>query len=216
MSYDVFSEENRVKANWFQTKIVGNTLKGTFINKEQKPNFLQGGALAWVYTVRTETGDIWFVQGKPAIDAQMKFIKLGQIIGFKYIGESTKHAPGKAPAKIVQVFQNPKLVDEAWLQEQEEVNRVTSPDEDEGVEGGPNGMNIDDIPGFDKAPTKAPEVTTGTDKLNLIGELAKTKLGVTDAANVKVKVMEATNLAFIDSNLDQILSTLQALPDLPK
>lgn len=210
MSYDVFSDENKVKGNWFQKKVVGNSLQGTFIGKSQKPNYLAGGALCWVYEIKNAAGEIWMVQGNAAIDAQMKHVKLGQIVGFKYMGESKKSVPGKNPAKIVQVFANPKLVDENWLQEQEEVGRAVAPSDDENVEGGPDGMNIEDIPGFENTPAKPSAEMTNTDKLNLIGELAKTKLGVTDAANVKLKVMEATNLAFIDSNLDQIIEALQS------
>lgn len=53
-------------------------------------------------------------------------------------------------------------------------------------------------------------VQTKDDKLKIIMEISKTKLGATSAEDAKQKVMEKTGLAFIDSNLDAIISNLSA------
>lgn len=61
---------------------------------------------------------------------------------------------------------------------------------------------------FPGAESVSPTPDTREQKLVKIMALAKSKLGATSAEEAKTKVMEFTNLAFIDANLDQILSTL--------
>lgn len=52
---------------------------------------------------------------------------------------------------------------------------------------------------------------TKEDKLKEIMQLAKTKLGAVSADDAKQKVMEKTNLPFIDSNLDAIIVNLNGI-----
>lgn len=54
--------------------------------------------------ITIKAGDFWSVGGKPGIDAQMRNIKVGQKIGFKFIDEKPSKTKGFAPAKNIRVY----------------------------------------------------------------------------------------------------------------
>jgi len=70
-------------------------------------------------------GDVYSVGGTKVIDNQMRNIKIGQMIGLKFIEEQPSKTKGFAPAKIVKVFApknddgSPKM-DEAFLAERDQ------------------------------------------------------------------------------------------------
>lgn len=49
-------------------------------------------------------GEVWSVGGKNSIDVQMRNIKVGQKVGFKFIDEKPSKTKGFAPAKNIKVF----------------------------------------------------------------------------------------------------------------
>lgn len=66
-------------------------------------------------------GDVYSIGGTAVIDRQMQNIKLGQIIGLKFIELKKATVKGHSPAKIIKVYA-PKnaegtgpLMDEAWV-----------------------------------------------------------------------------------------------------
>ena len=189
----IFDPNNKVKGNWMAWKTVGDKIEGTLINKRVVMNQLQGKEQI-VYELKLANGEIWNVGGKPGIDVQMRYIKLGQLVGFEFVQEKPASKPGMNATKIVQVYANPSAVDKDWLAQQE--------DESASVGGEP--VTYTDA-------TTVPN--TPEEMLKKINNIAVEKLGVTNAESVKNKVMEATNLAFIESNLAQILATLEELPD---
>jgi hypothetical protein len=188
----IFDPNNKVKGNWMAWKNVGDKIEGTLINKRVVMNQLQGKDQI-VYEIKTANGEIWNIGGKPGIDVQMRYIKLGQIVGFEFVQEKPASKPGMNATKIIQVYANQSVVDKDWLAQQE--------DESASVGGEP----------VSYTETAAP--TTPEEMLRKINNIAVEKLGATDAESVKSKVMEATNLAFIEANLAQILASLEELPD---
>ena len=71
----------------------------------------------------------------------------------------------------------------------------------------------EDQPPLVNTPAQAasPAEMTNEQKIQMISELAKSKLGATDPMQVKDKVMEATGIAFVTFNLDKIIETLKQL-----
>jgi hypothetical protein len=116
---NIFSEDNKVKGNWVKFDKVGDTFQGTFISKRTVVNQLSGSDQI-IYEFKTEDGEYWNVGGKPGIDVQMKHVKPGQIVGFKFVEERKSQKPAMSPAKIIQVYADEKIVDEGWLLEQAE------------------------------------------------------------------------------------------------
>lgn len=189
----IIKEENKIKSNYFQFKKVGDKLEGTYVGKRVKPNMLRGGEEQAIYEIKKDDGEYIDVYGKAGIDMQMKRIKFGQIVGFEFVKQIPATRPGYKPTNVIQVYADPKVVDEKWIME----------NEDAGVEpeGGITAVEVNSAPGM-----------SSVELLKAINNYAVTKLGATDAASVKQKVMEKTNLAFLDANLQTIWDTLQQLP----
>ena len=67
-------------------------------------------------------GEIWSVGGKNSIDVQMRNVKIGQKVGFKFIDEFPSKTKGFAPAKSIKVY-TPKnedgtfKIDTEWVEE---------------------------------------------------------------------------------------------------
>jgi hypothetical protein len=126
---DFFSDENAVKSNFIKWGKVGDFCKGTLMSIREVANNLPGkeGEMSKLYELKIETaqyhdidpdtrqavepqivvnaGEIYNVGGKPAIDQQMRNIKIGQIVGFKFTETKPSKTKGFAATKIVKVYQ---------------------------------------------------------------------------------------------------------------
>ncbi len=193
---DIFQDDYKVSSSLFNFEKVGDQIQGTYVRKsEAKSKF--SGLMEPLYEIRTAEGEYYTIWGKPIINQQMVRVKIGQIVGFKLI-EKRKTDKGN-PANIIQVFADPKLVDEEFMKELEEL----------GGEKTEDGVVVEEV--NLTAPT-APQATLAPDiREREIFELAKTKLGVTAEAEVKQKVMQTTGLAWIGTNLDGILEKMKTL-----
>jgi hypothetical protein len=73
--------------------------------------------------ITINAGEVWSVGGKNSIDVQMRNIKVGQKVGFKFLDEKASKTKGFAPAKNIKVYA-PKnddgtpQMDAEWLEEQ--------------------------------------------------------------------------------------------------
>ena len=216
----IFDEKNKVKANWMKFLKIGDKVQGTLIAKRVVLNQLSGKDQI-IYELKVpestnvviegednivESEEYWNVGGKPGIDMQTKRIKLGQLVGFEFAEEKENKTPGMNNLKVIQVYADPKKVDEKWIAEQEESKTLEDFPED-----------IDDSKIFDGdkkeeeiVVEEKPELSK-TEMLKQINALATKKLDAKGPADVKNKVMEETNLAFIDGNLPEILEQLEEL-----
>ena len=137
-------EGNEVRSNWMKFNVeLEDKIKGTLIAKRQIKSNLPGkeGELVWVYDLKVDEGsshaldkkkkvipeaivagegEIWSVGSKPAIDTQMRNVKIGQKVGFKFIDSLESKTAGFNPAKNIKVY-TPKnddgsyQMDEEWL-----------------------------------------------------------------------------------------------------
>lgn len=190
---NIFSDENKVKGNWWKREKVGDKISGTFIGKRQVVNQLSGKD-QFIYEVKTEDAQYWNIGGTPGIDIQMRHIKPGQIVGFEFTEERKNPKPGMNATKVVQVYAKEGLVDPNYVAEMEEA-RIAE------LRAGV--ASTATAPAAPEAP-----VETVDEKIRKIMEMAGTKWSLTDPTQIKTKVMEATNMAFIESNLDKILAEL--------
>lgn len=120
---------------------------GTLVSKRQIKSTMQGkeGEMVNVYEIKASkettfhvvdekkklvaepiminVGDVYSVGGTKVIDNQMRNVKVGQMIGLKFVEEQPSKTKGFAPAKIVKVFApknedgSPQM-DEEFLKEQ--------------------------------------------------------------------------------------------------
>lgn len=212
----IFSEENTLKSfPFFKFANIGDAIEGTLTAKEQRPSQLHSGALQWVYEIMLDNGETYNVGGGKVVegtffDKQMARIRIGQIVGIKFIEErpNTKN-PALNKSKIKQIYSNPKIVNEKWLMEHEGERR----DEVGGVEVVEEAF--ENVPRDTQPSVVGGGVTvaqaTDESRTNEILELMNKKFGVSDPITARGKAMELTNLAMISTNLDKILEKLKTL-----
>jgi hypothetical protein len=225
---DIFAEGSSSQVSWAKFQTIGDKVQGTYIGSYKAINKFNQSQT--IYQLLDENGgvvNVGVLDSKKALHAVMDHVFLGQDIGFKYTEDRPSKNGTNNATKIIAVWQNPKIVNQEWIDRQKELGQLkvaenagfTSPvgaasveegdddvedDEDESTEGG------DGWGAFGSVTPAAPDL--GVDKLQRISDLAAQKLGVSgDASIIKDKVMEATGLAFIPVNYDQIISALEAL-----
>lgn len=210
----VINEENALAGGeFFQFKNVGDQIEGTLIAKRDSVSRLTGKPQI-IYRLKTDRG-IFNIGGKPGIDMQMQNVKLGQIVGFKFTGTKPPKSAGMNPAKLIQVYANPRFVDKEWLEAEEENAEFLKEAEDmvdgKVVDNEKNGAveelvsQTKGVPFVDKA-----EVTKMFD---CIMQMAKDKFLAKDNEDAKQKVMEATGLFFMENNYLTIIEKLSELPN---
>lgn len=200
----------------FYFKNIGDEIQGTYVGKREAIDNWKNKV--YVYELKTDDGirNVSFPVAKK-INEDMKFVNFGQIIGFKYINRGKFIKNNKETEfKDIKVFADSKIVDQDWLEE----HKDGSNDSGIGIDETPVDVSSDDVDGspagfgdFDTpVPSEIPVTTLPQEEmLKQIAELAKTKLGVVEASQVKDKVMEATGLAFLPVNYTKILDILKTL-----
>lgn len=121
--------ENEVQSNWMKFNVpLEDKIHGTLIAKRQMKSTIPGkeGQIVNVYEIKADEessyhtlddkkklveeakkirpGEIFSVSGTAVIDRQMQNIKVGQVIGLKFIEEKASKTKGFAAAKIVKVY----------------------------------------------------------------------------------------------------------------
>lgn len=197
----IFNDQNKVTSNYMKFEKIGDKVEGTYVEKRITMNTMRANTEQMVYSLKQADGTIIDVYGKPGIDAQMRNVRLGQVIGFEFVRQTPPKIAGHKPTNVIQVYANPNVVDQEWLREQEEIRAS-------------EGANPAPMVNAQPAPMSAGTVTAPSDEelLIKINNIAVSKLGATNAEEVKNKVMEVTNMAFLPMNLPKILETLEQLP----
>lgn len=200
-NYDELPEVRGEIVNWDE---IGQEICGTYVGKSEPINTKYGQN--FLYEIQEDDGNIKKCWARKNITDVMKLFKLGVRVKIKFIAA----IPSKKgnDFKDIKVFGNAKVVNEEWLAGQTDPDPVST-EEAEEIVNGKEEVKIEDVK--EDAP-----FLTETEKKDLIvkiTELATNKLGATDGEDVKNKVMESTKLAFIDNNLNAIVSALEALPD---
>lgn len=193
----IFDEKNKVTGAFFQFKAINDQVGGTLVDRRQVPDKMNPGKQQWIYELKGPNGEIILIGGKTGIDMQMKNIRLGQVIGMKYLRDKPNINPSLRAAKIIQVYADPNVVDEEWLKDREmdEANAGEAP-EALPENGGPvaEALELFDSP---------------AEKLEKIYTLAEIKLGIKETAAAEKAIMEKTGLPFLESNFDEILTKLK-------
>jgi len=141
----MFSEENEVKSAWVSWGKPGDNVVGTLISRTQRENTIGGKTeMQTIYEIKSskgefhplkqddngnyvpeekpvviEEGQIYNVGGKSAIDSQMRNVKIGQILGMKFMESVPAKEKGRYPTKVVKIFTTGEM-DEEFLKELEE------------------------------------------------------------------------------------------------
>lgn len=196
---NIFEQGVEMKAGWAKFENLGDKVQGTYVGKKKAVSKF-GPQI--VYELMDEIGNITLVgirESDEAFHNFMKLIRLGQIIGIEY-KEDIDTGKGNPYHKLA-IIHNPKIVNEDWLAAKK--NEVKEePLETISAQGEENNPN-DPIFGKQTTPFDDDE-----DKIKKIIELAGKKFGLSDAMEIRNKVMETTGLAFISANLDTFIKQL--------
>jgi hypothetical protein len=222
-----FDDKFKAQSAFIKWDVVGKSVAGTLVDKNQKPDAMKAGEMQWVYTIKQDDGSVILVGGKPAIDMQMSNngVLKGQKIALKYMGDKASKRPGMNATKVIQLF-TPKgadgkfLMDEEWLASAGsngiapvDQNLNFSNSSNQAVDDGE--IKVEDIPFNSPGTTPTSSVPAGVpmsdDETNLaiIKQLAFQKLGANES-NYQQLVMDNTGLAYIKINHEKIIEILGA------
>lgn len=124
---DFFSDKNEVKTPWVQWGKEKDWVRGTLIEIKEKESRLPGkeGEMTNVYVIKAiggsfhgidenkkvneeptilQPGEFWNVGERPTTKDTIKRIKIGQIVGFKYIEDVPSKTRGFNATKIIKVY----------------------------------------------------------------------------------------------------------------
>ena len=204
---NIFEQGREVKSGWAKFQNIGDEVQGTYIGKREGIDSYKNNQT--IYELMDEIGNTVLVgvrDSKVPFHEQMKNIRFGQIVGIKYTA-GMPNDKGQ-DAVILKIWADPKIVNNEWLAAQAQGSTAAVQGSAHSDEA-PMPTEDDDspsTPGFDlfaDHPFVTPE-----EKIVKIVEVAGVKFGLTDANEIKQKVMETTGLAFIESNLDAIIEKL--------
>jgi hypothetical protein len=135
---DIFSEDNEVKSAWVTWGKPGDHVMGTLIARYERENSISGKTeMQMIYEIKASKGqfhplkqddngnyvpeaepviinaeEVYNVGGKPAIDSQMRNVKIGQIIGMKFVESVPAKEKGRYPTKVVKIYTQGLMDDE--------------------------------------------------------------------------------------------------------
>ena len=133
---NIFDEQNEVKSARISWGKVGDHIFGTLIGKRSVPDQYKPGEEVPVYEFKAEggsfhqidkkvvsdaatainSGEVWAVFGRGALEQQMRRVKIGQKVGLKFTEErETKKGNDQ---KIIKVYTTGEM-DQEWLESQE-------------------------------------------------------------------------------------------------
>lgn len=226
MEQDIFSQGEVMSGSFFKFENLGDETQGTYIAVKEGPGYM-GVGTQLQYWIKSKDG-IQIIGGKPSIDRQMADIRLGQIVGFRYVKDIPSKKGGKDFHQI-DVYARPDIRDEEWLRThrgdglldavpEKTAIGIDEADLEEGLseeESFPTEAEAKKAFDFSapKAPSEEPFLTE-SEKQAILGEIAaiaRLKLGALNPEEVKDKVMNATNLAFVENNLGKIVEAMRAL-----
>jgi len=199
----IFSDENKITSSWIKFKEVGDRFEGTLVGKRTITNKIDGSPQI-IYELIDSEKKTWLYGSKKAVDAQLRFVKLGQIIGLEFVEKRASSEIGRSPTHIIQVFANPKIVNSEWLEEKEMLDKLGGEIVEETSEK---------LPDFSADNSNEPftSVNPKTTVLSEIKKIAKEKFGPSTDDELYNLIMDKTKIAFNESNYSQILEELKKI-----
>ena len=123
---NLFKDENAMKSNFITWGKPGDFVVGTLLSKRQVENNISGkSVMQTIYEFKVQEGlfhtlderknpvepavimspgEVYNVGGKLAVDAQMRNIRIGAILGMKFLEEKPSKTKGYNPTKVIKVY----------------------------------------------------------------------------------------------------------------
>ena len=221
--FDACPPEEGGKLNYFKFERPGDAIEGTFVNLiKDRPSKNPGWPMQDLVGIKIANGEIWYASVKHTNIKMLETVrglKLGQIIGFKFL-ENRPSKSGGNDFKLIHLAQDPSIVDQAWLNEQE-ANRqkiqqqyAAAPSSESDLAQAtasqifPEATPVE-VPTLDPTPAPAAPAMTDQQKVVMIAQIIRDKFGITAGEEIKAKVSEVTGLPMVTANLDLIIAKLK-------
>lgn len=205
--------KEREMPTWAKFTNPGDKVQGTYVG--QIRGVIDGyGNEQIIYQLMGSDGkvtNVGFGLNKKFVLSEMERTNFGEIVGIMFKQWVTvKNKMGKeTQVKDYAVYHDPKIVDEQWLAENKaDMPVVTMSDGQSEKEKADKEFNDFGKKPVEDVPFSSEGSITNEDKLAVINKLASDKLGVNDPTKVQEVVMERTNLAFVVTNYDKIITAL--------
>ena len=213
---DIFSETQPFATKWASFKKVGDAVQGTYIGSRRAQDGFGHDQIIYELLDKdtNEVINVGLNLSKKLLHQRMQSVKLGQIVGFKYTSDKeivNKKTGTKATTKIIDVWADPKFMDQEWIDQNKHLMDAPKTDYSPAAIASSEESEMD---------RRFNEMTEDSDDdeedalfseemyLDKIFELAERTFGKMDKDSAKEKVMEVTNLPFIKSNYEEILNRL--------
>ena len=216
---DIFSATNEKKMpSWAKFEKAGDVIQGTYVGKIT--GTIDGFGNAQIIYQLLKSGEVFnvaFGENKKVIHQDMAKTKFGQIVGFKFKGKlQVKNKVGKmVEVKDFGLYADPKIVDTEWLKENtDNMPTVTHVNTEFAQEKSAANQEFSNFGVSESSPVPsndAPASVTPEDKLAIITKLGYDKLGITDMAIMKEKIMEITGVPFLQTHYDKIIASLNTI-----
>lgn len=217
---DIFQNAKPQDGEFFKFKSIGDSVQGTYIDVRNGIDSF--GNQQTIYVLQDSAGKIWnlgFRITAVVVHERMNGVRFGQIVGFKFAEEiESKRNPG-TKWKKVDIYADPKFVDQEWLDNQKKVEATyTRPsatvssakvEEEINEDDIPFGVPANAVPAGGNLPTT--EVKPRNEAVDAIRNLAKTKGLTTDAmseAEADSVIEVYTQLSLTEQNLTKIIIAL--------
>lgn len=234
---NIFSSAKPQSGEFFKFKNVGDAIQGTYIDQREGIDGFQNPQI--IYVLADASGKVWnlgFRKTANITHEKMASVRFGQIIGFKFDEEKpSKRTPG-TKIKIINIYSDPKVVDQAWLNQRSALEgglrgsvMNTAPAPTHTVASAPAKVDPQDRPPFGEgseeefgeefeAPTSASPtsgaMTNGepqNEALDAIRNLAKTKGLTSDSMSVSEAdaiIENYVGLPLTEANLTKVIIKL--------
>jgi hypothetical protein len=121
---DIFEVGQPQEGKFFYFKQVGDAVQGTYVDvREGRDTF---GNDQYIYALKKD-GEIWNVGVRKTntfLNEKMRNIKLGQIVGFKYLSDRESKKSPTGTAKNIVIFASPDAVDHEWLEQRARLSHL--------------------------------------------------------------------------------------------
>lgn len=128
--FDVFNVPAQGAGTFFSFKNPGDQIQGTYIRKEEGSVDSYGNPQV-IYFLKDREGKIWKVSARTttqvAIINRMMNVAYGTIVGFRFENTRPSKRDASKTVKVIMVYYDEKVVDTAWLAEQDGVTSAPAP-----------------------------------------------------------------------------------------
>lgn len=216
---NIFESATPQTGEFFKFSKIGDEIQGTYIDARNGVDSFGNEQI--IYTLLDKDGKIWNYGVRSQVTVihdQMRNIRFGQIVGFRYDEDKPSKVKPGTMAKIVRIYADPKLVNREWLEQRKELEEQFGPKtvipathtETESKTEPKTDADVEEFPDTDTV-VEAEKASSKNEAIDAIRNLAVTK-GLTTAdmkqAEADATIEKFTKLKLNEDNFTKVIIAL--------